>query len=488
MDRYLASQGGAGLDVAAKLSPVQIIDAVEASGLRGRGGAGFPTGLKWRTVADMASTQPIAVVVNGAEGEPGSFKDRTIIRNNPYQVIEGALIAARAVGASTVTVAVKKQFTAEIRRLRSAIDEFSRRGVTDIDIGLVTGPSSYLFGEESALLEVVDGRPPLPRVTPPYRRGIGESAGRANASSDAALAGDSGLEGAPALVNNVETLANIAYLFRHGLEDFRSVGTPETPGTTVCTLTGAVNQHAVGEFAMGTPLWKVIDTLGKGAREGRTLIAAISGTANAAITADKFETPLCFDRFRQIGSGLGASGFIVFDDHTDFAAAAHGVARFLAIESCGQCEPCKHDGTAIAEHLDDIRRSNIDDAAAVSVEINELLGTVADGARCGLASQHQSAVASLHRLARNANRAHADRTLAPADQVLVAPLIDIVGGSAVVDRSHLDKALDWTTDGTNTERRPQIGSEKSTRTLRDTTAASRLRLVEASNTPCREHY
>ncbi len=146
------------------------------------------------------------------------------------------------------------------------------------------------------------------------------------------------LEGSPALVNNVETLANIAYMFRRASTDFRSVGTPETPGSTVCTLTGAVNRHGVGEFAMGTPLWEVIDTLGGGALPMRTLIAAISGTANAAVTADRFDTPLCFDQFRTIGSGLGASGFIVFDDHADFAAVAHGVARFLAVESCGQCE------------------------------------------------------------------------------------------------------------------------------------------------------
>ena len=256
------------------------------------------------------------------------------------------------------------------------------------------------------------------------------------------------------LVNNVETLANVTYLFSHGIDDFRSVGTPETPGTTVCTLTGAVNRHGVAEFAMGTPLWEVIDVLGGGARPERTLIAAISGTANAAITADAFDTPLCFDRFRDAGSGLGASGFIVFDDHTDFSAVAHGVARFLAVESCGQCEPCKLDGAAIAERLDAIRRSDADDPESVQVEIRQLFGTVADGARCGLAAQHQTAVASLHEMASTADRSHGDGTLGAADQVLVAPLIDIVDGDAVLDRTHLDKALDWTMDQRDSGKAP----------------------------------
>jgi len=454
LDEYLDLEGRTGLSIAVEMSAEQIIETVEGSGLRGRGGAGFPTGVKWRTVADMASTRPVTVVVNGAEGEPGSFKDRTIIRNNPDQVIEGALIAARAVDASTVAIAVKEQFVTEVERLRSAIDEFTQAGVSDVQIELVEGPSSYLFGEESALLEVVDGRPPLPRVTPPYRRGVGDTAGDANTANTAELAGDSGVEGSPALVNNVETLANVAYIFRHGVDHFRSVGTPETPGTTVCTLTGAIDRHGVAEFVMGTPLWEVIDTLGGGALPGRTLIAAISGTANVAVTAEHFDTPLCFEQFRRIGSGLGAAGFIVFDDHTDFAAAAHGVARFLAVESCGQCEPCKFDGAAISDRLDEIRRSDIGDADAITAEVEQLFASVATGARCGLAGQHQTAVASLHELARSANRSHADRTLAPADQVLVAPLVDIVDGRAVMDRSHLDKALDWTIGGPDSGKAP----------------------------------
>ena len=451
-DDYLRQGGAVGLRAAADLSPDDIVSVIEASGLRGRGGAGFPTGTKWRTVIEMTATEdggrrPVSVVVNGAEGEPGSFKDRTLLTRDPFQVVEGALIAARAVGSDTVVVAVKQQFTHIVERVRAAIDGFVGHGVSDVHVELVTGPSSYLFGEESALLEVVDGRPPLPRVTPPYRRGIGDVAGDRNASSDADLAGDGGSGGSPALVNNVETFANVTFILANGVEEFRSMGTPATPGTSVCTLSGEVAHHGVAEFAMGTPFWDVLDELGGGAVDDRTIIGAISGTANEVFTADRFDTPLCFDAFRDAGTGLGAAGFIVFDDHTDLAAVAHGVARFLAIESCGQCEPCKLDGGAIADRLDEIRLSETPTNTDLDAEIARLMTTVADGARCGLAGQQQTAVASLHALARTASRAHLTGELSAAHLALIAPITDIVDGVALVDRSHLDKERDWSTGG-----------------------------------------
>ena len=454
LDDYIESVGTPAIRTAVEMSPEALVEVIEASGLRGRGGGGFPTGTKWRTVAEMSADAPSSVVVNGAEGEPGSFKDRTLIRNNPYQVIDGALVAARAVGATEVVIAVKEEFTEEIDRLTRAIAEFQAGGLSDVSVRLATGPTSYLFGEESALLEVVEGRPPLPRVNPPYRRGLSHDADDANSSSDLALSGDDGDVGAPALVNNVETLANVAFILREGVDEFRSIGTPASPGTTVCTISGAVDHAGVAELAMGTPLWDAIDAIGGGALPERTLIGAVSGTANAVITADDFDTPLCFDAMRDAGSGLGASGFIVFDDQTDLAAVAHGVARFLAIESCGQCEPCKIDGGAIADRLDVIRRSDEHAPADLDEEIATLMSTVADGARCGLASQHQTAVASLHELATTANRSHLDGSLPAADVSLIAPIVDIVDGTAELDRRHLDKQRYWSTDGTDSGTAP----------------------------------
>ncbi len=303
LDAYLASGGGQALGIAAETEPDDLVELLVDSGLRGRGGAGFPTGVKWRTIVEnSADTAPPTVVVNAAEGEPGTFKDRTILRSNPYRVIEGALVAARAVGATELVIATKASFTTELERLRQAVAEYVERGLADIELRVVEGPSSYLFGEETAMLEVIEGRQPFPRVTPPYRQGLGS---------------------APALVDNVETLANVPGIVVHGPEWFRSVGTDDSPGTIVCTVVGSTRRHGVGEFPMGTPLWDVIEELGGGPRPERTLVAAMSGTANSIVTADRFDTVLGYETMAAIGAGLGTGGFIVFDDETDLVAVAH---------------------------------------------------------------------------------------------------------------------------------------------------------------------
>ncbi len=440
---HLAAGGGRALSVAAATEPDDLIATILDAGLRGRGGAGFPTGVKWRTVADSrSSVEPTAVIVNAAEGEPGTFKDRAIIRRNPYRVLEGALIAARAVGAPEVIIAIKSSFRPEIRRLRAAISEFAAQGLDDVAMRIVEGPADYLFGEESALEEVIEGRYPFPRVTPPYRRGLDNAdLPSGNSSAWVSLAGEGGTRQAPALIDNVETMANVAGIILEGAEWFRSVGTPDSPGTIVCTITGDTERHAVGEFPMGTPLWDVIDALGGGSRPDRTLVAAISGTANAAIEAAQFDTPLSYEAFAAIGSGLGTGGFIVFDDRTDLVAVAQGVARFLAVESCGQCTPCKSDGLAIAQLLDAVRTSSAGrDTLSI---LDGRFATVDDGARCALAGQQRTAVASLIELGRESVEAHLTRSVDESARFLIAPIVDLVHGRAVVDSAHADKQPDW---------------------------------------------
>ncbi len=443
---YLDAGGGRGLAIAAAAEPDDLIDIIADAGLRGRGGAGFPTGIKWRTVADSrAPVEPTSVVVNAAEGEPGTFKDRAIIRRNPYRVLEGALIAARAVGATEVIVATKASFRPEIRRLRAAIAELSAEGLCDIEMRIVEGPDDYLFGEESALLEVVEGRYPFPRVTPPYRRGLDDpdlSSGNSSAWVD--LAGKGGTRQAPALIDNVETMANVPGIVLNGPDWFRGVGTAESPGTIVCTITGDVERHAVGEFPMGTPLWDVIGALGGGPRPGRTLVAAISGTANSVLEAAQFATPLSYEGLQSIGSGLGTGGFIVFDDQTDLVAVAHGVARFLSIESCGQCVPCKSDGLAIAHLLDTVRTST-GEADTVS-QLERRFASVDDGARCALAGQQRAAVASLTELGRESVKHHLTRSVDEAGRFLIAPIVNLVHNRAIVDITHVDKLPDWSRD------------------------------------------
>jgi NADH-quinone oxidoreductase subunit F len=443
---YVARGGGRGLDVARRLGAASTIDEVEAAGLRGRGGAGYPTGAKWRTVATMATPDhSTPVVVNAAEGEPATFKDRALLRANPYKVLEGALIAAVAIGAREVLVATKASFERELGRLRTAITEIRDAGWCEgATISLLEGPDEYLFGEETGLLEVIEGRQPFPRVTPPYRRGLDAPDDDArNPSSGVELAAAGTTEAAPVLVNNVETMANLPGLLAEGADWYRALGTAESPGTILCTMSGHCRRHAVGEVAMGTSLLAAIEHIGHGPESGGTVVGALSGVANPIVPEHLLGTPLTYEDMASIGSGLGAAGFFVIDDQTDPVAVAHGAARFLAIESCGQCEPCKRDGLAIADLLGSLAHT---DGTVTSLdELESRLDTVTDGARCYLASQQERVVRGALRWFPDAFEAHRQGE-AEATTELIAPIVDIVDGRAVLDTTHARKQPDWTFD------------------------------------------
>ncbi|HEX5096127.1 MAG TPA: NADH-ubiquinone oxidoreductase-F iron-sulfur binding region domain-containing protein [Acidimicrobiia bacterium] len=452
LQQYLASGGGAGLRRARDLGADATIAEVVAAGVRGRGGAGFPTGVKWQTVAaNVSPLEPTTVVVNAAEGEPGSFKDRALIARNPYRVLEGALIAAYAVGADEVIVGMKRTFEAHIARMNDAIDEVLNADLAPgISIAIFEGPPEYLLGEETGLLESIDGRMPFPRIAPPYRRGADEIVEhRSDVDDESASAAHVEMAGPsdealapPTLVDNVETLAHVALVLEHGADWFRELGTDQSPGTFVCTVSGDVRHAGVGEFPMGTPLREVIETLGGGSREERTIKAVLQGVSAPVLTADDLDTPLSWEGMVAAGSGLGAAAFIVFDDLADMAAVAAGVARFLAVESCGQCTPCKLDGITIADALDTIRRS---EGTAHEAEIvAERLVTVADSARCSLATQHQVLVQSI--VDRFASEFDAHLHGGATSRFEIAPLVDLVDGNAVTDPNQATKQPDWSHD------------------------------------------
>jgi NADH:ubiquinone oxidoreductase subunit F (NADH-binding) len=452
---YLEAGGGRGLDVARRLGPIGIIDHVEASGLRGRGGAGFSTGLKWRTVAENLSiTVPPTVVVNAAEGEPGTFKDRTLLRRNPYKVLEGALVAATAVGADRVIVAMKASFVTEVARMRSAMAEVGARAWADgLELVVFEGPSHYLYGEETALLEVVAGRQPFPRIAPPFRHGVEEVGADTVSAAQVTMASEDNRSAVPpTLVNNVETLANVPAILAEGPDWYRSVGTPESPGTIVCTITGRTRRHGVAEFAMGTPLREVIEAVGGGPAPGSRVVAVMSGVANPLLPEALLDTPLSYEAMEAAGAGLGSAGFIVYDDTTDLVAVAAGVSRFLAVESCGQCTPCKQDGRTLAELLDRLRASTTDEHALTV--IGDKLTTVADGARCYLATQHQLVVESVLALFPEQVRSHAAGEAEAAPPELIAAILDLEDGRAVLDEGHLDKQPDWTFDDVDSGQSP----------------------------------
>lgn len=444
LDDYRGRGGGRGLETSARIGPAAVIEALEASGLRGRGGAGFPTGLKWRTVSEHRSdVLPATVVVNAAEGEPGTFKDRAILRRNPYRMLEGALIAARTVGADAVVIGMKATFRRELERIRTALDEVRAAGWPDgVDLFVVEGPSHYLYGEETALLEVVAGRNPFPRIAPPFRHGVDQVGADNKSAADQHMAGPGSSPVPPTLVNNVETISNVPAIVAEGADWFRAVGTEKSPGTVVCTVTGRTRRHGVGEVALGTPLADVIDAVGGGPVMGHRVVAVMSGVANPLVPGDRLHTPVSYEGMDDIGSGLGSCGFIVFDDTTDLVAVAHGVSRFLAVESCGQCTPCKQDGLAISDLLDRVRRSEADESTLA--ELSDRVATVADEARCFLAQQHQRVVDSVLRLFPDQVRAHATAATPEAEPELIAPILDLEGESVVLDQSQADKQPDWT--------------------------------------------
>ena len=456
LDAYKASRGGLGLEVATRLGTEGVLAELSASGLRGRGGAGFPTGTKWRTVVEHASAAlATTVVVNAAEGEPGSFKDRALLRANPYRVLEGALIAARAVGARQVIVALKGSFGTEMERLRGAMAEIEDAGwAGDVAMTAVAGPEEYLFGEETALLEVLDGRPPFPRIAPPFRHGVVEVGDGAASTAAVAMAEEGATAIAPpTLVNNTETMADIPGILANGAGWFRQLGTEASPGTVVCTVSGATQRAGVGEVALGTPVVEVVDAVGGGARRGDDIVAVLSGVAHPFLPSRLLATPATYEDLEAVGSGLGAAGFLVFGGDTDLVAVAQGVARFLAVESCGQCTPCKQDGLAIAELLASVCRSEASEHDLG--ELDDRVGTVTDEARCFLAHQQQRVVGSLLRLFGDELRARVGEPARPAiEPVVIAPMVDIVDGRVVLDERQTTKQPDWTFDTTDSGQWP----------------------------------
>ena len=454
LDAYLAAGGGRALDAARRIEPEAIIAEVEASGLRGRGGAGFPTGTKWRTIAGNRSPDlPTTVVVNAAEGEPGTYKDRAILRTDPFSVLEGALVAAVAVGGTEVVVALKHGEAVEHDRVAAAAEEMRAAGLLgDLSITLVAGPREYLFGEETALLEVVDGRAPLPRIAPPYRRGVVEVVEHdddvdsgSGLPAHVEMAGPGpGTVAPPALVDNVETLANVARIVAEGATWFRGLGTDGSPGTIVCTVTGDVRHAGVGEVPLGTTVREAIDAIGGGPRRERPVKAVLNGVSAAPLPAALLDTPLTYEDMAGVGSGLGTASLIVVGEGTDMAAVAAGVARFLAVESCGQCTPCKADGLTIADALD--RLCTGDGTQHDLDTVTKALTTVADGARCNLASQQQAVIGPIlagwdDELVR--------RATGPAESVtpvLIAEVTALEDGDVVLDEARRTKQPDWTHD------------------------------------------
>ena len=315
-----------------ELSREGIVAEIRRSGLRGRGGAGFPTGTKWDKVLHHRVKERY-FVCNAGEHEPGTFKDRYLLKHYPHQLLEGCLIAAFTVRAKASFIYVNQEYEEERANLEKAIEQARTRGLLgtnvlgtglDLDIELFAGQGSYVAGEETAMLESMQGRPAMPRQKPPF------------------YPTDFGLYGKPTLVNNVETLCNVPRILRNGAGWFAQVGTEKCPGTMLFSLSGAVNKPGIYEMPMGAPLRRLIEEFGGGVPRGRKVKAVFPGGPSfAMVTADQLDLPMDFESLKKAGTGLGSAGVIVVDDSTCMVAQTLHFSNFFKVESCGQCPPCR---------------------------------------------------------------------------------------------------------------------------------------------------
>ncbi len=440
---FVATGGGLAYAAARQLEPQTIVEEITTSGLRGRGGAGFPVGKKWAGIRAAGPGRRFAVC-NAAEGEPGTFKDRTLLRHNPYRVLEGLAIAAHAIGAEAAYIATKASYQQEADAIARAIEELRADGLLgDLPVTLVLGPDEYLFGEEKALLEVIEGNDPLPRLLPPYEHGLFATDIQTGWQAVDAPRGATGKGGPnPTLVNNVETLAHVPRIIREGAAWFRGIGTPDSPGTTVATIVGDVRAPLVTEIELGTSLSALIEQAG-GPLPGRTLQAAFSGVANAVIPASDFDVPLSYEGLAAIGSGLGSAGFVLYDDSACMVEVAHTLSRFLYVESCGQCRSCKFGCGEVTRSLEALLTS---DASEQEVEIiGARLRSVTDQTRCYLAAEEQIMIASILRAFPEEFALHLEGRCSVEPRPLLVPkLVEVADGVATYDERHARKQPDWT--------------------------------------------
>ncbi len=335
MDVYLKHDGYEGLKKALKAhKPDGVIDVVKASGLRGRGGAAFPTGVKWGFVPK--DVFPKYVTVNADESEPGTFKDRQLLENNPHQVLEGALICAYAVQASTIYIYCRGEFWDIARVLDDRIEEARAKGFVgrnilgsgwDCEVYTHLGAGAYVCGEETALLESLEGKRGQPRIRPPFPASVG-------------------LYGKPTVINNVETLANVPYIMTHGSEGYRKFGTEDSFGTKIFSLSGHVNKPGNYELPFGgdTTFRKLIFELGGGVPGGKKVKGILPAGASAAIlpaTDEVLDTPITYSSLAKWNTAIGSASVIVLDETVDMAWAAKKMMAFFSHESCGQCTPCR---------------------------------------------------------------------------------------------------------------------------------------------------
>ncbi len=372
LEDYLAQGGMAALKKALReMTPDDVIREVKASKLVGRGGAAFATGLKWQFAA--ANPGPRYVICNADESEPGAFKDRVLMEGDPYRILEGLLLACYAVGAERAFVYVRGEYRLGYERFSHAVRQLdeagylcgeSRGGNFACSIEVRRGAGAYVCGEETALMESIEGKRGFPRLRPPFPT-------------------DAGLWGRPTVINNVETLAKVAPIIMHGARWYNALGTPDSAGTKLFAVSGAVMRPGVYEVPFGVPLRHLIFDLAGGLYAGRNIQAILTGgAAGSFLTPEHLDTPLTFEDYRKVGGTIGAGTVIVLDDTSDLRLVLARIGSFFAHESCGKCYPCQMGTQRQAELLARVARGEARPTDAA--DLVELAGVMADTSICGL--------------------------------------------------------------------------------------------------------
>ena len=403
IEEYIAMDGYRALGkVLTEMTPVQVIDTVKRSGLRGRGGAGFPTGLKWEFASRNDASQKY-VCCNADEGDPGAFMDRSVLEGDPHAVLEAMAIAGYAIGASQGYIYVRAEYPIAVERLGIAIRQAHEFGLLgknifntgfDFDIGLRLGSGAFVCGEETALMTSIEGKRGEPRPRPPFPA-------------------VKGLFASPTILNNVETYANIPQIILNGADWFASVGTEKSKGTKVFALGGKINHTGLVEIPIGTPLRKVVQEIGGGIPNGKKFKAAqTGGPSGGCIPASLIDTPIDYENLTAIGSMMGSGGMIIMDEDNCMVDMAKFFLDFTVDESCGKCTPCRIGTRRLYELLEKITsgRGEMEDLD----RIEELAKYIKENALCGLGQTAPNPVLSMLHYFRDEFVAHVVDKKCPA--------------------------------------------------------------------------
>ncbi|NMB35251.1 MAG: NADH-quinone oxidoreductase subunit NuoF [Firmicutes bacterium] len=404
IDEYIIRGGYQGLERALRMESLDIINMIKSSGLRGRGGAGFPTGMKWEFAYRNESDKKY-VVCNADEGDPGAFMDRSVLEGDPHAVLEGIIIAGLAIGSDEAYLYVRAEYPLAIRRLRTAIAQAQEYGLIGenilgsgfgFKINIKEGAGAFVCGEETALLASIEGERGMPRPRPPFPA-------------------VKGLWGEPTCINNVETLANVSLIMRKGTDWYSAIGTEGSKGTKIFALTGKVNNTGLCEVPMGITLREIIFDIGGGIRDGKKFKAVqIGGPSGGCLPESHLDQPVDYDSLTSAGAMMGSGGMVVMDEDTCMVDLARYFLSFTQSESCGKCTPCREGTKRMLEILERITKGQ--GVAEDIPRLQKLALAVKDGSLCGLGQTAPNPVLTTLRYFQDEYEAHIFDRRCPAGQ------------------------------------------------------------------------